>query len=103
VQQLREFLATPVIAVVLGFLIGAGLITATAWSRKIPTSTDPSDGIAVIMIFMMGGMLVASGVLIAYVFIAPSGFAYFGLSLAAGFVIAFGVIAISMLLQSYRD
>ena len=87
----------------LGFLIGAGLITATAMSRKLPASADPSDGIAIIMMFMMGGMLIASGVLIAYVFIAPSGFLYFGLSLAAGFVIAFGIIAIGMMRESYRD
>jgi fumarate reductase subunit D len=86
-------LATPIVAVVLGFLIGAGLITATALSRKLPASADPSDGIAIIMMFMI----------IAYVFIAPSGFPYFGLSLAAGFVIAFGVIAIGMMRQSYRD
>jgi len=101
--QLREILALPAVAAVLGFLVGAGLITATAWSRKLPASTDPSDGIAVVMMFMMGGMLVASGVLIAYVFIAPSGFLYFGLSLAAGFVIAFGIIALGMMRKSYRD
>jgi TRAP-type C4-dicarboxylate transport system permease small subunit len=101
--QLREILAIPAVAAFLGFLIGAGLITATSWSRKIPASTDPSDGIAVVMMFMMGGMLVASGVLIAYVFIAPSSFLYFGLSLAAGFVIAFGIIAVGMMRKSYRD
>jgi hypothetical protein len=55
------------------------------------------------MMFMMGGMLVASGVLIAYVFIAPSGFLYFGLSLSAGYVVAFGIIAIGMMRRSYRD
>jgi prepilin signal peptidase PulO-like enzyme (type II secretory pathway) len=101
--QLREILATPVVAAVLGFLIGAGLITATAWSRTISTSTDASDSIAVMMMFMIGGMLVASGLLIAYVFIAPGGFLYFGLSLAAGFVIGLGVIAIGLMRQSFRD
>lgn len=102
-MQLRELLATPLVAAVLGFLIGVGLITATAWSRRIPTSTDSSDSIAIIMLFMMGGMLVASGVLIAYAFIAPSAFLYFGLSLAAGFVIGLGVIAFGLMRQSYRD
>ena len=34
------------------------------------------------MMFMMGGMLLASAVLVAYVFIAPSGFLYFGLALS---------------------
>jgi len=96
-------LETPVIAGVLGFLIGVGLISATAWSRKLPTSTDPSDVITVMMLFMMGGMLLASAVLIAYVFIAPGGYLYFGLSLAAGFVIGLGVVAFGLMRQSYRD
>lgn len=102
-MQLRELLATPLVAAVLGFLIGVGLITATAWSRKIATSADPSDGIAIIMMFMMGGMLIASGILIAYAFIAPGGFLFFGLSLAGGFVLGLGVIAFSLMRQSYRD
>ena len=93
-QQLREILATPAVAVVLGFLIGAGLIGATAWSRTISASRDVSDSIAVMMMFMMGGMLLSSGILIAYVFLAPSGFLYFGLALSAGFVIGLGVISI---------
>jgi len=79
---------------VLGFLIGAGLISATAWSRTISASRDASDSIAVMMMFMMGGMLLSSGILIAYVFVAPSAFLYFGLALSAGFVIGLGVISI---------
>jgi hypothetical protein len=92
--QLREILATPAVAAVLGFLIGVGLIGATAWSRTISASRDASDSIAFMMLFMMGGMLLASGILIAYVFIAPSAFLYFGLSLSAGFVLGLGVISI---------
>jgi len=101
--QLREILATPAVAAVLGFLVGAGLITATAWSRTISRSSDVSDSIAIMMMFMMGGMLVASGVLIAYVLLVPDGFLYFGLSLGAGFVIGLGVIAVGLMRQSYRD
>jgi prepilin signal peptidase PulO-like enzyme (type II secretory pathway) len=92
--QLREILATPAVAVVLGFLIGIGLIGATAWSRKLPKSKDAMDSIAVMMAFMTGGMLLASAVLVAYVFAAPSGFLYFGLALSAGFVIGLGVFSV---------
>ena len=102
-MQLRVILETPVVAAILGFLIGVGLISATAWSRRIPTSTDPSDVIAVMMAFMVGGMLIASAVLIAYVFIAPRGYLYFGLSLAGGFVIGLGVVSFGLMRQSYRD
>ena len=78
----------------LGFLFGVGLIAATAWSRSLPKSADAMDSIAVMMGFMAGGMLLAAGVLVAYVFIAPSAFVYFGLALSAGFVIGLGVISV---------
>jgi hypothetical protein len=45
-------------------------------------------------LFMMGGMLLASAILIAYVFAAPSAFLYFGLALSAGFVMGLGVISV---------
>ena len=102
-MQLREILATPAIAAVLGFLVGVGLISATAWSRTISTSTDASDSVAVMMMFMMGGMLFASAVLIAYAFLVPSGFLWFGLSLAAGFVIGLGVIAVGLMRSTFKD
>jgi hypothetical protein len=94
--QLREILAIPAVAAVLGFLIGVGLIGATAWSRNSSASRDASDSIAVMMLFMMGGMLLASAVLIAYVFIAPNAFLYFGLALSAGFVMGLGVISVML-------
>ncbi len=55
------------------------------------------------VIAMAVGMLAASGVLIAYVLVAPAGFIYFGLALAAGFVIGLCVIAFGMIRESYRD
>jgi hypothetical protein len=94
--QLRALLAIPAVAAVLGFLIGAALIGASAWSRNISTSSDALNGLAIMMIFMVGGMLVASGVLIGYVLVAPSGFLWFGLSLGAGFVIGLGIAAVRM-------
>jgi len=101
--QLREILATPAIAAVLGFLVGVALISATAWSRTISTSSDSSDGVAIMMMFMMGGMLLASAVLIAYAFLAPSGYLWFGLSLAGGFVLGLGVIAIGLMRSTFKD
>lgn len=55
------------------------------------------------MMAMMGGMLVSSLVLIAFVLIAPTGFLYFGLALAAGFLIGLGVIAVGLMRESYKD
>ena len=102
-MQLRVLLATPAVAAVLGFLIGVALIAASAWSRTISTSSDARDSIAIMMMFMMGGMLVASGVLIGYALAAPAGFMWFGLSLGAGFVVGLCVAAVQMVRESYRD
>lgn len=102
-MAVRELLATPSIAGLLGFLIGVALVSALAWSRKLSTSSDARDGIIVMMVAMLGGMLVASGVLIAYVFVARAGFIYFGLSLAAGFVVGLGVITVRLMRESFRD
>ena len=99
-MQLRALLAIPSVAAVLGFLFGAALITASAWSRNLSTSSDARDGLAIMMMFMMGGMLVASGVLIGYVLLAPSGFLWFGLALGAGYVIGLGVAAVQMMRES---
>jgi hypothetical protein len=96
-------LAIPAVAAVLGFLTGAVLITAAAWSRKISTSSDARDGLAIMMMFMMGGMLVASGVLIGYVLMAPGGFVWFGVALGAGYVVGLGVSAVWMMRESYHD
>jgi hypothetical protein len=98
--QLRELLETRSVAAVLGFLIGAVLIAASAWSRNISTSSEAENGLAIMMAFMMGGMLVASAVLIGYVLVAPGGFLWFGVSLGAGYVVGLGVAAFWMMKES---
>jgi len=103
VVALREVLSQPFVAALLGFLIGSALIVATAWSRRFSTSSDASDSVAIMMGFMMGGMLLATAVLIAYVFVAPQGFLYFGLSLATGFVVGLAVMAVVMGRETFRD
>ena len=55
------------------------------------------------MLFMMGGMLVASGVLIGYVLVAPGGFLWFGVALGAGYVIGLGIAAVWMMRESSND
>ena len=100
---MQALLETPAVAAVLGFLIGAILIVAPAWSRTISTKSEARDSLAVMMSFMVGGMLVASGVLIAYVWAAPRGFLWFGVSLGAGYVIGLGAAAIWMTNKSYHD
>ena len=93
----------PGVAGLLGFSVGVTLIAVMAWSRKLSTSSDASDAIVVMMIAMLGGMLAASAVLIGYVFVARAGFVYFGLSLAAGFVIGLGVVTVGLMRETFKD
>lgn len=100
-MALRELLASPAIAVVLGFLVGLGLIAATAWGRRF--ASEALDSIIVMMSFMVGGMLVASAILIGYALYARDGFLYFGLSLAAGFVLGLAFYGLKMWRHTFRD
>ena len=102
-MQLRELLVVPIIAGLLGFFVGVAMIAVMAWSKNYSKSPDAHDSIIAMMIAMAGGMFVSSALMIAYVFVARAGFVYFGLSLAAGFVIGLGVISFSLWRKSFRD
>jgi hypothetical protein len=100
---LRALLSTPWLAVLLGLVVGVGLIAAVAGSRKLSTSSDGRDAITLMMLFMMGSMLVASAVLLCYVFAAPAGFVWFGMSLGVGFIIGLGVFSLILMRESFGE
>jgi len=79
------------------------MIAATAWSRNRSKPSDSTDSIVPMMVSVIGGMLVSSALMIAYVVVAREGFVYFGLALAGGFVIGLGVISIVLWRKSFRD
>jgi hypothetical protein len=79
------------------------MVLATAWSRRFAKSPDGLDGIVAMMIAMVVGMFVASGVLIGYEFVAPAGFVWFGVSLGAGYVICLGAVGVWMMRESSHD
>ena len=79
------------------------MIVATAWSRSLAKSTDGYDSIVAMMVAMVVGMLVASGALIGYVFLAQAGFMWFGISLGAGYVLSLGVVGVWMMRESSHD
>jgi len=105
--QLQELLVVPIVAGLLGFFVGASMIGVMAWSRTYSKSPDEPpdthDSIVAMMGSMVGGMLISSALMIAYVVFAQAGFVYFGLSLAAGFVIGLGIISVVLWRQSFRD
>jgi hypothetical protein len=96
----REFLATPAVAAVLGLVVGVALISATALSRKLIPSADAQSGVLLMMVSMFGGMVVASIVLFAYALIAPQGFLWFGLALGVGFITGLAYFSVQMLRES---
>ena len=102
-MELRQLLSLPGVAGTLGFLVGVAMIAATAWSRNRSKPSDSTDSIVPMMVSVIGGMLVSSALMIAYVVVARDGFVYFGLALAGGFVIGLGVISIVLWRKSFRD
>ena len=102
-MQLRDLLALPGVAGTLGFLVGVAMVLATAWSRSLSKSSDGHDGIVAMMVAMVVGLFVATGLMIGYVFIARAGFIWFGISLGAGYVLCLGVVGVWMMRESSHD
>ena len=102
-MQLRDLLVLPGVAGSLGFLVGVAMVAATAWSKSLAKSPDGLDGIVAMMATMVIGMLVASGLLIGYVYVARAGFFWFGVSLGAGYIVCLGVVGIWMMRESSHD
>jgi len=93
----------PGVAGTLGFLVGVAMVLATAWSRRLAKSPEGLDGIVAMMVAMVIGMVVASGLLIGYVYVARAGFVWFGVSLGAGYVISLGAVGVWMMRESSHD
>ena len=79
------------------------MVAATAWSKSLAKSPDGLDGIVAMMVAMVIGMVVASGLLIGYVYMARAGFVWFGVSLGAGYIICLGAVGIWMMRESSHD
>jgi hypothetical protein len=101
--QLRYLFALPLVAGILGFLVGVAMVLATALSRSLAKSPDGNDGIVAMMVAMVIGMFVGSGLLIGYEFLAPAGFIWFGVSLGAGYVLCLVAAGVWMMRESSHD
>ncbi|PKQ17101.1 MAG: hypothetical protein CVT67_01285 [Actinobacteria bacterium HGW-Actinobacteria-7] len=95
--MLRELLAVPVVAVMLGVIVGAGLIAPLFWASRFATAEKADFALVATMVSSMGGLIVAGAILFGYRHLAADGFVWFGSSVVGGFVVGLGVAAVVML------
>jgi len=91
--DLRELLATPWVAIVLGVLLGIGLLLPLVWTLRRITPGNVDVGVNIGMGAVFGGLLVGLGLMVGYKVLAPEGFWYFGPAVAGGFIVALGVLS----------
>jgi len=91
-----EFLSQPIVAGVLGALVGFGAIAGVAFSPRFVRSGGQQAATGVMMGAMALSMILIMTVLLVYVVVAPDGFFWFGLSLAGGFIVGLAAMAVFM-------
>jgi hypothetical protein len=103
--HLRELLATPLIAVGFGLVLGVALVAPLFWTLRLISARNADVALYVVMGSVFGGLLVGLGVMMGYWFITHEGFMWFGPATIAGFVSALGVLAVrsGMKLMSTDD
>lgn len=91
--DLRELLATPWIAIVLGVILGVALLLPLVWTLRRIKPGNVDVGVNVGMAAVFGGLLVGLGLMVGYMVLSPEGFWYFGPAVAGGFIVALGVLS----------
>jgi hypothetical protein len=92
--QLRELLATPWIAIVLGLALGGCLLAPLFGIRRLLKAKHADIALFVVMGTVFGGLILGLAVLMGYWFISRAGFIYFGSATVAGFVISLGILSV---------
>jgi hypothetical protein len=97
--QLRELLATPWIAIILGFVMGVGLLAPLFGISRLLKAKHADVALVVVMGTVFVGLIIGLAVLLGYRLASPAGFVWFGSATIAGFVIALGVLSVRIGLQ----
>ncbi len=93
-MDLRELLASPAIAIILGAFVGLGLLAPMLIGYRLLAADRVDLGLTVVMTGVFVGMLLALGLLFGYRALSPEGVLWFGPALVVGFVLGFGVLAL---------
>ena len=91
--QLRELLANPWIASLLGIVLGVALVAPLFWTLRLINARNTDMALYVVMGSVFGGLFVGLGVMAGFWFISQEGFMFFGPAMVAGFVVALGILA----------
>lgn len=86
IDSIGELLAQPVAAAVLGLVLGIGLLLASRNSFVRIGSDDPSRGLLLAALALIGRLFGATLLLYAYHRFSPAGFPVFGLTLVGAFL-----------------
>ena len=84
---LSSLSSSPVLAGILGFGLGVGLLLLTKRASRLMTPDDPVVGMAKVLAVVLTGMVVAVAALALLYFNARPALAPFGLAMTAGFLL----------------
>lgn len=84
-------LSNPITAVILGVLLGVCFLVISLVSFRLITPERPEAGLGLAALLLLARLGLAVGALFMYKRVAPLGLTPFAISLACGFLIAYGV------------
>lgn len=90
-QSVLALLNNPVVALVLGTVLGVGLLAFSRVSFKLMTPENPAAGLALIVILLLVRMGLVVGVLLLAREFLPSGFLPFAIGFAGGFFVSYTI------------
>lgn len=95
-------LATPWVAALTGFVLGAVIVTPVLLSVWFYDESRPGDAWGLGLGSVLIGLLIAIGVMFLYHSLAPVGFVTFGVAVVAGFFVAFIIGAVLVVTHQAR-
>ncbi len=84
-------LSQPVVALLVGIILGVGLLLASRSSFRLMTPENPGAGFALITMLLFARMALAAGLLWSYNKFASDGFIPFAIGFAGGFFVGYWV------------
>ena len=85
------------VAALLGFILGAAIITPVLVTVWLYDENRPGAAWGMALASILIGLVIAIGVMFLYRSVAPAAFVTFGVSVVAGFFVAFAVGAVAIM------
>ena len=94
--DVQRLLATPLIAMFLGLVLGVVLLAPLFWTSRLLNARNADVALPVVMGSVFGGLLAGLGLLLGYWLLSHEGFLWFGPATVAGFVVALGILTVRL-------